>query len=397
MGRRGDGVEIRGNSIRLSFTLEGVRRRELLMLNGTPMPPTAANLKYAHRLAQEIRDRIRFGTFSMAEYFPAGGGDGNSALTLDRWLDMWLDTKKAEKSTRAGYESAVRFWKSASMADSKTVALGDMLLRALRLSHLLAAIAHRPDLNGKTVNNYVSVLRQSMALALDDELIPRNPAEGIPPAAYQKVPPDPFTKEEAEAIIADMAAHYPEPIYNLVDAWFFIGWRTSEAFGLRWPNVDLRSRNLVVSETTVAGEHKDSTKTHVARAVMLNSRSLAAINRQAKHTRMAGEYVWLDPRYNKPWENERAFRRSYWAPTLKRLGIRYRRPYNMRHTYATTMLMAGMTPAFCAKQLGHSIEMFLRTYSKWLDGAQNDLEMNRLESALENSNLSQIRPKSGQS
>jgi integrase len=46
------------------------------------------------------------------------------------------------------------------------------------------------------------------------------------------------------------------------------------------------------------------------------------------------------------------------------------------------MLMAGMTPAFCAKQLGHSIEMFLSTYSKWPDGNQNDLEMSRLESAI---------------
>ena len=46
------------------------------------------------------------------------------------------------------------------------------------------------------------------------------------------------------------------------------------------------------------------------------------------------------------------------------------------------MLMANMTPAFCAKQLGHSVEMFLRTYAKWIDGGQNALEMKRLEEAL---------------
>ncbi len=45
------------------------------------------------------------------------------------------------------------------------------------------------------------------------------------------------------------------------------------------------------------------------------------------------------------------------------------------------MLMAGMTPAFCAKQLGHSVEMFLTTYSKWVDGSQNDVEMERIEIA----------------
>jgi hypothetical protein len=59
---------------------------------------------------------------------------------------------------------------------------------------------------------------------------------------------------------------------------------------------------------------------------------------------------------------------------------------------ATMMLMAGMTPAFCAKHLGHSVEMFLRTYAKWMDGSQNTLEMGRLEVALA-PDLSQIYPK----
>jgi NAD(P)-dependent dehydrogenase (short-subunit alcohol dehydrogenase family) len=32
--------------------------------------------------------------------------------------------------------------------------------------------------------------------------------------------------------------------------------------------------------------------------------------------------------------DERAFRRSYWTPTLNRSVIRYRKPYNMRHSNA---------------------------------------------------------------
>ncbi len=64
------------------------------------------------------------------------------------------------------------------------------------------------------------------------------------------------------------------------------------------------------------------------------------------------------------------------------LGIRYRRPYNMRHTYATALLMADMNHSFCAKQLGHSVEMFQRTYTKWIDGPQNAVQMDKPEAAL---------------
>ena len=35
-------------------------------------------------------------------------------------------------------------------------------------------------------------------------------------------------------------------------------------------------------------------------------------------------------------------------------------------------LMAGANPAFMARQLGHSVEMFFRVYSKWIDGQNDD-------------------------
>ena len=66
-------------------------------------------------------------------------------------------------------------------------------------------------------------------------------------------------------------------------------------------------------------------------------------------------------------------------PALKALGIRYRRPYDMRHTYATAMLMAGVNPALGAKQMGHGIDIFLKTYSKWIDGARTHTELDKLE------------------
>lgn len=108
-------------------------------------------------------------------------------------------------------------------------------------------------------------------------------------------------------------------------------------------------------------------------------------------TGLAGDFrahVFHDPRYGAAWVDERKFCKTFWIPCLKRVGIRYRRPYNMRHTYATTMLMAPggmMNPAYCARQLGHSVEVFLSTYARWIDNARDDLEHAKLRTPREDS------------
>lgn len=379
MGRIGSGVEVRDASIRVNFTIDGTSYKPTLKdADGRPLRPTIPNIKYATKLINEIRQKIKLGVFVLGEYFPTDGQSGE--ITLARHLDAWLATLRLERSTLAGYASAVRFWKEAPYDAGKPHAkLGDKLLRTVTLADVKTALALRPELSGKTINNYVSVLHEALVLAVSDRVIQRNVAEEIPRAKWQRDPPDPFSRDEAERIIAFAQSHYPEPVYNLIEWWFFTGVRTGEMAGLRWPNVDLASRYMLVTEQIVMGEQKDSTKTGVARNVLLNERALGAVVRQRKHTQMVGEHVWLDPRYGTPWSDERAFRRSYWTPMLKTLGIRYRRPYNCRHTYATMMLMARRTPAWCAKQLGHSVEVFLRTYSKWIDGDQDQREMAGLE------------------
>ena len=67
---------------------------------------------------------------------------------------------------------------------------------------------------------------------------------------------------------------------------------------------------------------------------------------------------------------------------MKRLGIRHRRTYNTRHTYATIGLMAGVNPAFIARQLGHSLEMFFKVYAKWIDGQHDERELAKIEQAI---------------
>lgn len=72
---------------------------------------------------------------------------------------------------------------------------------------------------------------------------------------------------------------------------------------------------------------------------------------------------------------------KHFKQALRELGIRDRPQYNCRHTYATVCLMAGMNPAFIASQLGHSVQMLLSTYARWLDSSSDWSELAKLENS----------------
>ena len=338
MGRDGSGVVARKTSIQISFTAGGIARRLTLKSGGASLPPTPANLKFAARLVAEIRDKIRLGVFSLAEYFPdeAGASDG----TVSGLLDDWLKTLRATKSTHDKYASACRFWKAG---------IGTKLVRMLKPSDIRKVIANHPDTSGKTLNDYTSVLRKALDAAIDDGLIQSNPAARIDAQPHQKPQPDPFTQAEADSIIAKIRERDGDAAADFTEFRFFTGLRTGELIGLHWQSVDLPSKTLLVKESYVRGELKESTKTSKARTVDLNSRALAAIKRQKSRTFLAGKHVWTNPRTGEPYVSEQQFNRQVW------------------------------TPAYCAAQLGHSIEMFLTAYARWINGDRNAQEQSRLE------------------
>ncbi len=65
---------------------------------------------------------------------------------------------------------------------------------------------------------------------------------------------------------------------------------------------------------------------------------------------------------------------------MRRAGLPKLVPYSTRHTRATRMLMAGCKPAWCARQLGHSLEMFYRIYADWIDADAQGSELAKVDS-----------------
>ena len=56
-----------------------------------------------------------------------------------------------------------------------------------------------------------------------------------------------------------------------------------------------------------------------------------------------------------------------WEPVLKRLGVRYRPPYLMGHTFATLAISAGENINWVARMLGHkSPVVTLEKYNRFV-------------------------------
>lgn len=375
MSKYGSGVEVRESSIRLIFYYQGKRYAETLYLDESPLRPTPANIKYATRVAGEIRRKIRDGDFRFQDYFPHSGHarrDNHESLSV--FMDHWYGQLSLKASTLRGYKRMMNsFWKPH---------VGDKKLTAVRHSDITTALKAGGWKSGKTRNNYLSVISSAFELAVADGLVPRNPCASIEQASWQHNPPDPFTMEEADRILEHMRTHYHEQVWNFYEFQFFSGLRTSEGIGLEWTEVDLNDATVLVKQGFVVDEMGD-TKTSKVRTVNLSSRAFAALKRQKAWTYLGEDRrVFLDPGTGKPWAYEQNARKRYWTPALKKLGIRYRRPYNTRHTFATIGLMAGANPAYMAAQLGHGIEVFLRAYSRWINGEQNAVEMAKIEASI---------------
>lgn len=129
-----------------------------------------------------------------------------------------------------------------------------------------------------------------------------------------------------------------------------------------------------------AGEIKPP-KTYEARDVDITEAAWAALRRVMIMERRHAE-IFVNPVTDKPWHDERSQRDHYWKPALRALGIRERRAYCTRHTYAATALMGGVKPAYIARQMGHkNSAMLFRVYAKWIDGADQGREAAALSAA----------------
>jgi integrase len=145
------------------------------------------------------------------------------------------------------------------------------------------------------------------------------------------------------------------------------GLRPEEWQALGRRDVDRRAGILNVRRTVSSGEVVDLGKTtRSRRQVPLSRRALAALD--ALPPRLDATLVF--PAVRGGILNVDNFRRRAWAPAIEASGVRRpARLYDLRSTFASDALAAGVAVFELARVMGTSVAMIERHYGTLLDGA----------------------------
>ena len=121
-------------------------------------------------------------------------------------------------------------------------------------------------------------------------------------------------------------------------------------------------------------EPEESTKTIAGRReVKLLPPALEALKAQKAYTFLKGAEVFQNPNTGERWTGDKTIRQGMWAPALRRAGVHYRKPYQTRHTFASMALMAGESPMWVAKQMGHTDwSLTAKRYLRWIPSDMPD-------------------------
>ena len=142
-----------------------------------------------------------------------------------------------------------------------------------------------------------------------------------------------------------MAELPDQPALDLVTFALHTGLRQGEQFGLRWEWIDFNARTLRLPVS----------KNGYAHAVPLNDTVLDILRRQARP--LEGGRIWRVPNRN----SAHNFYQRVFVPALKRASIEDFRWHDLRHTFASRLVMAGEDIRTVADLLGHrNIQMTMR-------------------------------------
>jgi integrase len=308
---------------------------------------------YRHRLDGRRSARPQVGGFAsraeaeealrkaLARLRPGGCA---ATMTLADLADEYLGMHQAEPVTIA----KLRWLLGKAIATLGAVKLADLSPKEIYAWRQTVPEGHRFEAT--------QALRQVLNRAVEWEWLNDNPAKRVPnPPPRRSDEKRPFESwQEMEAVAAQLGPVYgPMVIFAAAT-----GLRPSELFGLEYRDLD-RDAGVVYVRRAFANGRLKQTKTRLSnRAVPLQAKALEALDRLPPSE---NPILFANMRGGRV--DFRSFGRGHWKPAQQRAGIEpLRGLYDLRHTYATFALRAGVPVFAVSRFMGSSIAMIDHHY-----------------------------------
>jgi integrase len=300
-------------------------------------------------------------------------------LTIGVYLQSWLtDTARYQVSegTYSRYERTCR--------NHLVPFFGRIKLRDLGAAHVRAFKARKIEegLNPNTVGVMQGVLSTALNQAVDDGLIPSNPASRVKKAVKrEQAPMRSLSQEGASRLLEAAAGTRDEALLTLA---LRTGMRQGELAALRWEDLELADKPSITvwrSADTRTKTRVSTTKTGKERKIHIGPRTVEVL--KAHRARQLEERIaatsWADPGLVFPNTKGKIRRRDSVMRSLRRLleeaglpvDVRF---HDLRHTAGTLALRQGVPLHTVSKMLGHSDPaMTLRRYAHVLEDMREDV------------------------
>jgi integrase len=292
-------------------------------------------------------------------------------MTLNEYLDHWLETAvkpRVRERTHKEYCNTMRRY----VRDS----LGPKRLSSIKPVDIQALYSTMQENGLKNSVRYVhTILKDALTQAVKWQMLPQNPAMYVDLPRRDRTEMLAMNQEEAERFRG--AAKHTK-WYVLFSLMLGTGLRPSEALALRWKDIDLGKGRLTVQRSVafvnkrwVFEEPKSKSS---RRTIPLPLGLVQELSEYMTHQLELGfnELVFCNADGNPV--HEKGI--SHWSfkPALRRAGLNEKiRMYDLRHTHATLLLLAGVHPKIVSERLGHSsIGITLDTYSHVLPNMQQE-------------------------
>ncbi len=283
----------------------------------------------------------------LARAEPIGGKEAQPAPTFadfaSRWFREYVEVN-TKPSTRHGYDQALKCHLIPFFGRSRLSEIGTEDIERFKTEK------RRAGLSPKTINTRLSVLRRCLDTAHEWgylSTLPRFKWLKVPPPSFDHLAPS----ESARLLAASASSRW----HLVVRCALRTGMRLGELLALRWEDVDLERRRIVVCRALSAGV-VCSPKNNRTRFVPLTSdlaEALAAAQPE-------GEYVFTGilgaPRCI--YTAEEALKRI-----CKRAGLRGIGWHVLRHTFASQLASEGVPLRLVQQLLGHSTIVMTERYA----------------------------------